>query len=307
MNIDEGLLERFERGLDPQNLKGSEIPATLVGYGEISSIFQIGDDDAVVYKRMPLFTDRSSAKLYEDQYHEYCAFLEESGLTLPESSTHIIEVPDRPISLYIAQRKFPGQSIASNLMHELNQEDIAVMMEKIVREIAKVWAFNRSRGPSLELAIDGQISNWVYLPDVEGPCLYYIDTSTPLYRKEGQEQLNAELLLQAVPVFLRWIVRLMFLKDILNRYYEPRQVYTDLAANLFKEQRPDLIPMAIDNINRNLPAEFPALTDRDVEKYYKEDKFIWSFLLAARRFECRLTTQVLRKRYEFILPGKIKR
>jgi len=44
-----------------------------------------------------------------------------------------------------------------------------------------------------------------------------------------------------------------------------------------------------------------------VEKYYREDKFIWTLFLALRRMDRWLTTTIFRKRYEFILPGKIKR
>ena len=41
MLADENLLNQFEIGLNPQNLKDSAISATIIGYGEISAIFQI--------------------------------------------------------------------------------------------------------------------------------------------------------------------------------------------------------------------------------------------------------------------------
>ncbi len=71
MLSDKELLHRFEQGLDPQRIEKSAIPAQLIGYGEISSIFKIGDNNDTAYKRMPLFSDRSSAEKYERQYHEY--------------------------------------------------------------------------------------------------------------------------------------------------------------------------------------------------------------------------------------------
>jgi hypothetical protein len=39
--IDAGLLEGFEAGLDPQNPDLSKIPAKIIGYGEMSTIFVI--------------------------------------------------------------------------------------------------------------------------------------------------------------------------------------------------------------------------------------------------------------------------
>ncbi len=114
-------------------------------------------------------------------------------------------------------------------------------------------------------------------------------------------------MLQSAPSFLRWIIRLFFLDDVMNRYYVPKLVYTDLAANLFKEQKPELIPDAISIINTYLPNKEDVVITGEVEKYYKEDKLIWSLFLAFRKIDRWLKTALFRGRYEFILPGKIKR
>ena len=145
------------------------------------------------------------------------------------------------------------------------------------------------------------------MEDDSGSVMYYIDTSTPLLRLNEEEQQNPELLLQSAPGFLRWIIRLFFLDDVMSRYYVPKLVFTDLAANLFKEQKPELIPDAIDVINRYLPGGEAGITLEEVEKYYKEDKLIWSLFLAFRKIDRWIKTTLLRKRYEFIIPGNIKR
>jgi hypothetical protein len=49
------------------------------------------------------------------------------------------------------------------------------------------------------------------------------------------------------------------------------------------------------------------LTVDEVDTYYREDKLIWSFYLSFRRIDRWLTTKIFRRRYEYILPGKIKR
>jgi hypothetical protein len=43
MKIDTDFLYEFERGLNPQKLERSRVPAVTLGFGEISTIFQIGD------------------------------------------------------------------------------------------------------------------------------------------------------------------------------------------------------------------------------------------------------------------------
>ena len=137
--------------------------------------------------------------------------------------------------------------------------------------------------------------------------LYYIDTSTPLFCKQGVEQQNPELLLKSAPGFLRWIIRLFFLQDVMTRYYIPRLVCMDLIANLHKEQKPELIEPAIECVNAHLPHDQAPLTKTEVDKYYRDDKLIWIVFLGLRRLDRFFTTRLLWKRYEFILPGKIKR
>jgi hypothetical protein len=300
-------LYQFEKGLNPQKPNDSPIPAAVLGYGEISAIFQVGQDAQVAYKRMPLFRDRPAAEKYTNQYREYCQLLQEAGLKLPQHDAVILEVPDRPVVCYIGQKRLPENDFGHRLIHHLGMKEIRFFIETVVLEIAKIWQFNHRHTPSLELALDGQISNWVRMKDREAGQPSYVDTSTPLYRKDGVEQLDPELFLQSAPFFLRWIIRLLFLEDVMNRYYDARLVYTDLAANLYKEQRPDLVTLAVNIINDHLSGDLAPLTLRTVEKYYKQDKLIWTLFLAFRRLDRRLTTTVLRKRYEFILPGKIKR
>lgn len=304
MEIDRELVADFEAGLNPQDPEKSSIPAEVLGYGEISIILQIGDNPDVAYKRMPLFSDRPAAELYAGQFHEYCRYLSDAGLTLPHHETLIIEIPDRPVVLYIAQERLSGKRFAHRLIHELERAEIPAMFERIIVEIDKVWKFNASSLPALQLAIDAQVSNWVVLENEE---IVYIDTSTPLYRKDGVEQMDPELFLESAPVFLRWLIRWLFLKDVMNRYYDPRLVYMDLAANFYKEKCPELIPEAIRCINGHLPSGCQPLNPEEVEKYYKEDKLIWTLFLAFRRIDRWLTTKVFRKRYEFLLPGKIER
>ena len=137
--------------------------------------------------------------------------------------------------------------------------------------------------------------------------MVFIDTSTPLFRKNGVEQLDAELFLKSAPAFLRWVLRLFFLDDVINRYYDPRLVYMDLAANLYKEQQPALIPLAVEIINALVPDNMKPLTEKEVARYYRQDMLIWTLFLAFRRLDRWMITKLFRRRYEFILPGKIKR
>ena len=304
MNISGEVIREFETGLDPGNLGNSTIPADVLGYGEISTVFRIGDDKDYAYKRMPLFSSIESAEKYTKDYRTYCKHLSQAGLHLPDDDTTIIASSGRQVVLYIIQKQLPPERFAHKLLHSLIDDEIAQMIKAITRIIKKINSFNDTHRLNLEIALDGQLSNWVLLED---GSLLYVDTSTPLFRVNGEEQLDPELFLKSAPSFLRWIIRWLFLEDVMNRYYDKRQVYIDLVANLYKEQRSDLVPLVIEIINREDSAGMEPLTEKEVKKYYSEDKLIWTLFLAFRRLDRWIKAKILRKRYELILPGKIKR
>ena len=307
MRVDQNLLHEFEMGLNPQDLINSPIPATIIGYGEISAIFKIAGNPEVALKRLPLFSDRPSAERYTRQHDEYCRLLIGAGLNLPEHETVIIEPAGRPVAVYIVQKYFSSRRFGHRLIHEFDGDNIHLLLETIVAEISKIWVYNSSHQADIRLALDGQLSNWVWLDSPSRRSIYYLDTSTPLYRKDGIEQLDPELFLKSAPAFLRWILRWLFLKDVIDRYYDQRQVFIDLAANLYKEQHPDLIKVAIAIINRQLETHKKPLTVDEINKYYRMDKLIWSSYLAFRRIDRWLTTRIFRRRYEYIIPGSIRR
>jgi hypothetical protein len=315
------LLQEFERGLDPQYPEQSEIPAVVLGYGEISTVFAIqakGLRD-LAFKRLPLFHSMEEVEQYRAAYEEYNRLLqEEIGVRLPAHSyTAFLNQAGRPI-FYIVQRQLPAASIGNQALHFLPREMVQVLVRRILQELRRVWDLNQEQD-RLQVAIDGQISNWSIdgfdpqSPHLDGTStLFYLDTSTPLFRVQGVEQLDAELFLRSAPSFLVWILRLLFLEDVVNRYYDFHRVVVDLAANFYKEQRPELVPEVIAVANDFFTGEaadlgIEPLTEKEVKSYYREDALIWSLYLSMRRLDRLLRTRLLRREYPYILPGKIKR
>ena len=64
MELDQDLLDRFEAVLNPRQVDSSSVPAIIIGFGEISAIFQIDGDASVAYKRLPLFPSRKWGVLF---------------------------------------------------------------------------------------------------------------------------------------------------------------------------------------------------------------------------------------------------
>lgn len=315
--IDIDLLERFERGLDPAHPERSAIPAAVLGYGEISTVLAIGGGD-LAYKRMPMFADEAEIAAYAAAFDAYRAKLQEAGIRLAASRL----VPLRQRSggrrvVYLVEQRLPGHAIGNAVVRRADPAEAQRLLRAVLGELANVWRFNQQQGGAWQVGIDGQISNWVVenmpaqgeLPERLDLC--YFDVNTPLLRRDGVEQLDTELFLRSAPGFLRWVLRLFVLQDVVNRYYEPRRVVIDLIANLYKEGRADLAPVWLDTTNRVFAEDLAGvgvqtIDLQDVTAYYRQDAAIWRLYLGLRRLD-RTLHRWTGRQYPYVLPGPIRR
>lgn len=319
--IDVELLREFERQLDPRHPEAGRIPARVLGYGEISTVLEIGGEEQrqLAYKRMPIFHSLKELEEYERIYVEYQQLLtEEVGLRLPPHG-HASLVTDRGhIVFYSVQQRMDPASIGHHLVQRLATGDVLRLLQALLDELCKVWRYNRQQS-AVEIGLDGQVSNWSvsgYDParlrldkDIQ---LQYLDTSTPLFRLDGEEQLNGELFLRSAPSFLAWLLKALFLEDVIDRYYDFRRVLIDLVANFYKEQLPQLVPDLVRQANEYLASEaadlqVAPLTLEEVRSYYRQDALIWRFYQGSRRVDRLLHTRILRRNYPYILPEIKKR
>jgi hypothetical protein len=310
---------------DYQALIKSPLELKILGYGEISTVmkpmgkFPRTGGTKWIYKRMPIFPSLDDVKKYRKIYREYRELLtQKCGLTVPEQKIWYVVRPNNSVSVYALQEMVNPNLIGHKLIHRLSPEQGRLLFRRVLDEMRKVWDFNRTH-TDIQIGLDGQISNWALqdlktenLDDQIQAPLIYLDTSTPLYRLHGEEQLDPEIFIKNSPSFLRAIIRKFFLQDVLDRYYDFRSVVVDLIANLYKEGLPQFIPQLVEDSNILFTEKFSdfnpePLTEKEIEKYYKEDAFIWRFFQTSRRIDKFITEKIKRKRYEYRLPGKIKR
>jgi hypothetical protein len=320
-DIDFDLLAEFEQDLDPQSPESNCIPCHVLGYGEISTVFEFNAArmEGLAFKRMSIFETQAELDNYYSAYRDYNELLEkEIGIRLPGHGHAVVQNQSGRPNFYIIQAKLPSYSIGNNAIHLLNRQGIKILVERVLTELLKLWSFNR-RQTKYQVSIDGQISNWVidgFDPDnpqlAEDISLSYLDTSTPLYLLDGVEQFDPELIIRTTPRLLAVIIRQFFLADVMTRYYDPRQVVIDILANFYKEQRADLIPELVisannflDNGGKELGVE--PINNKEISDYYREDALIWSFLSFARRLDRFLYLKILRREYPYILPGNVER
>jgi hypothetical protein len=307
----------------------TKLELSVIGFGEISTVLEFSggnsfccphpERESWVYKKMPIFPDMLQVEKFIDVFHEYRRlFVEDIGIQVPEQRVRIHPIAPDKIRLYVLQTKFNTQAVGSKLIQYFNEAECSILIRMILQELKKVWTFNRNH-PHIKVAIDGQISNWIleeFYPDSDNftgtENLLYIDTSSPLFRIDGKEQLNAELFLKSTPFFLRPIIRALFLQEVLDRYYDLHLVTVDLIANFFKEGKAEFIPKIIETANEFFVTQMAdfniqPITEQEVMKYYKNDAFIWRFYLAARKIDRFISEKIMRKKYEFRLPEKVKR
>lgn len=320
VNLD--LLRQFELELDPRHPENSRIPTKVLGYGEISTVLELGEgqDSLYAYKRMSMLESQSEVESYVALHDEYVQVLEERvGINVVQCEVvHIPDIPGGKEIVYIVQEKLPVEGIINKLLHQIQPQDVIKLIQVVLKETAKVYEFNQKHKGTLEVAIDGQISNWAILNfdphkmDFDDQLEFaYFDTSTPFIRRDGVEQLDPELFLRSAPSFLTWILRLFFLEDVMNRYYDFRKVTVDLIANFYKEQLPELVPELIEVVNQFFAdqirgGDIEPFTEQEIKAYYREDAMIWKLYLTFRRVD-RSLHKLLGKDYAYILPGKIKR
>ncbi|MGD0275900.1 MAG: DUF6206 family protein, partial [Syntrophales bacterium] len=258
MQVDIELLKEFEHGLDPAHPEKSKIPARVLGYGEISTIFEIQAESVknMAFKRMPIFKTEDEVAYYELLYNDYNTVLQkEIGIRVPPYGFAWFISDQGNIIAFDVQKKLASESIGNRALQLMDTENIQVLLLLVLRELKKLWDFNR-RNLQIASGIDGQISNWSIVdfdpsdPRIDlGTELLYIDTSTPLMKKAGVERLNPELFLRSAPSFLLWLIRWLFLEGVMTRYYDARLVTIDLIANIYKEQRPELVPILVQTAN----------------------------------------------------------
>lgn len=318
--INRDVLQKFESGLDTFWPERSRISCKVLGYGEISTVFEIDHRDfsGLAVKRMSVFETDAEVQAYLSVYQEYNHVLEELvGVNAPRHGHAIVTGSNgRPI-FYILQEKAPVYAIGNQVLRYLREDSLPVLVETMLAELLRVYRFSRDQ-QTYEIGVDGQISNWIVRGfDPEQPAVHpemtleYLDNSTPFLRVNGVEQMDAEIFLRPAPSFLSWILRLYFLEDVVNRYYDLRSVIVDLIANFHKEQMPEAIPGVVKTVNDFLAGEaadfdLEPIREEEVKKYYREDVLIWRLYLGMRRVD-RLLHRISGRVYNYILPGRMKR
>ncbi len=299
----------------------------ILGIGEITTTIELQGPGAprrrkpedqtwvgLAIKKAPGFPDRESAGKYSSLCYEYEDFLSRNlGIKTPYAEHRLIAEKDGRWLVYNFQERLPGESIACLIIQVADLETIEEIFSRLLSEMKKLFLWNRSH-PEYLIGFDGQIPNWSFprfgpghpALDKDEP-LFYLDTTTPLIRRDGKEQLDTEIFIKSIPLFLRPIIRRTLLKEVLDRYYRPRDVILDLLASLLTHHRPDLLAGMVELVNQWLEQNLSELplkpyTAKEIVGYNRQDVWIWKFFRQMKRVDRLITEKIMGKTYGQRLP-----
>ncbi len=291
----EALEQRIQRSLITLDTSGLGI----LGYGEITTVFRIETPEGTfACKRFPVFAQASTMEAHKALIHRYISGLGERGIRVLESELLSITLEDGRYALYVIQPILEGSLIGPEYFRSASVDEASDKFLEILNTLKGVV--------SDRLAPDGQLSNWVFLP--EG--LTYLDISTPFMRDEaGRELCDWDTLSSSVLSGLLRPLRSYYsskIPETVGFYYSLRGQALDFLGNLRKENLDHLIESFLPITNETLALEEPIAFD-DVKKYYNENADFYALLMNLFRANRVFHRVVLRKTYPNFIPPRIER
>jgi hypothetical protein len=305
-------LERFETSLDPARPAASG--AEIVGYGEVSTVFAVPDLPGRLCKRMAGFRDEAAARDYVAVVRRYLACLAEACVRVAPTDVVPLAVGGRRPVVYLLQPRLDPACMGNQLLRSADDAVLRACLDRILAHVCDLARANRARSDGRAVTVDAQLSNWYFEPEGDGvgpPLL--VDVGTPFMRLHGVDEVGTGLFLAAVPPLVRaYYRRTRAVERYLDAFFDPRRLLVDLLGNFHKEGRPDRLALAIDHVNRFFAERAADLGVRailrpDVDRYYANDAAVLELFLRARRLDRFVRTRLLRRPYDFILPGRIRR
>lgn len=283
------LLDAFEQRLDPR-----APDAKVLAYGEVSAALLIPGLEGRVAKRMAGFANMTMARSYVDLVARYIEILTSCGISVVPTETVVVPRSGRPV-VYLVQ------PMLADLGNDLLRSGVPLrgLIEPV---LDRVWAlYERSGTP--EVAIDAQLSNWSFTGD---PVL--LDVGTPFMRDGGGYLFDEEILLSAIPGVARWYYRRKgSIAEYMDDYFSPRLVAVDLLGNFIKEGAAARLPDGLSVANAWLDGRgLEPIDGREVTAYYEQDAATLELFLRVRRID-RAFKSLVRRDYDFVLPGPVKR
>ncbi len=319
------VLDETELRLDPAHPEsGGHV--RVLAYGEISAALTTDELPGLVCKRMAGFPDASSVSRYLDLVDEYLTELATAGISVVATQSIPVRRPGRPPVVYLVQPRMDSHTLGHKLLHTTDDEGLATVIRQVLDSVALLSQRSADRTDGIEVALDGQLSNWSFATTEPDPMTpvdagtratvpaqpVLIDVGTPFVRRNGRHSLDAKVVVAAAPPGIRAVLLRFVADSYQDDYFVPRTVAVDLLGNFHKEGAPQRIATGLEVANdwletAGIPGPREPITAVEVADYYRTDARLLGLFLQARRADRAIRTKVLRTQYDFLLPGRVSR
>ena len=302
-------LAEFERQLDLMQPEGGPFGCRIVGYGELTAVMTLDALPGNVYKRISGFIAESEARSYAEAIGRYLQLLGERGISAVPTTTEVI-VGAAPV-VYLIQPHLNSGRLGHFLLHTTSQSELQGILEQVLDTLSSLLKRNRQINDGIEVAADAQLSNWYFPAEGGSPCL--LDVGSPIFRINGRMETYSGNIYRALPQPIRWAVRkLRMVEDYFLHYFDMKGLVFDILGNMIKENAENRLTEGLTYINswlQNRPewSDIGPVTGKAVRRFYWLDAVTLELLLRVRRYNRFIHNRILKKRYDYILPGKIAR
>ena len=157
MQINVDRLKTFEETINTIHPEKGVIPINVLGYGEISLVFEfVEEDEGVAYKRLPIFENETQIQRHIQAYQQYHTLLNDLNITIPEEDAVWLKANDGTYVLYCAQAKIDPETIGNRILHhQISDEEIYTLVRIIMRKLSKIWLYNK-RSSDTQIDIRGR-------------------------------------------------------------------------------------------------------------------------------------------------------
>ncbi len=304
------VLSRTEQALDPGEPE-RDGTLSVLGYGEISVALAVAELPGLVCKRMSGFADDASAARYVGLVEDYLGRLGRAGVSVAATDVVTVARTGRAPVVYLVQPRLAADSLGNRLLRTADDATVTSALTAVLGVVARLSRHPGADG--VEVALDGQLSNWSFPPEPHAAAPVLIDVGTPFVRRDGEHAMDREVLLAPVPPGLRaYYRRKRLVEAYLDDYFVPRTVAVDLLGNFHKEGAAGRLALGVDVVNAwlgsgDVPGPREPVTTGEVDRYYRQDADLLALYLRLRRMDRFLRTRVLRHRYDYVLPGHVRR
>jgi len=303
------IVASFEEQVDLYDPEGGPFGCRIIDYGELSVVLTLNELPGLALKRMSGFVDENETAQYVKDIYEYLDLLRQRGVDpLP---ARCLAVKGHTHVVYLVQELLNKERLGNFIVRTCDESELNPVLTRVADVVVSCLRHNRLSTDGIEAAADSQLSNWYFPESGEGPLL--IDIGSPIKRINGKVEAFTEPIYRSGPWLIGRIFKLFSIaEDYFNDYFDLRLALLDLLGNLYKEQVADRIPRCIEIVNQwleNQPEgkDIDPVMLKEVKKYYRQDAFLLELVLQLRRFKRFTTNKIFRGRYDYILPGKIKR